>query len=195
MLRKKQSDLFGELRTVQGQERLERDATATRRSELKRQVLKEAHVVFATLSQSGHETLSGISLSGKAGRDKRSLQNGREAQSGERFDAVVIDEAAQALETATLVPLQLLASGGQLVLVGDPKQLPATVLSQLAAKQGLERSLFERLQLAGHRVSLLETQYRMHPAICAFPSKQVGNLPACVGVRFSRCFCRVAGLG
>jgi superfamily I DNA and/or RNA helicase len=99
------------------------------------QVLKEAHVVFATLSQSGHETLSGVSLSGKAGREKRSLQSGREARSGERFDAVVIDEAAQALETATLVPLQLLASRGQLVLVGDPKQLPATVLSQLAAKQ------------------------------------------------------------
>jgi hypothetical protein len=38
VLRKKQSDLFVELRTAQGQERLERDATASRRSELRRQV-------------------------------------------------------------------------------------------------------------------------------------------------------------
>ena len=52
-------------------------------------------MVFATLSQSGHETLSGNSLSGKAGRDKRSLHSGRVAQSGERFDAVVIDEAVE----------------------------------------------------------------------------------------------------
>lgn len=38
VLRKKQSDLFVELRTAQGQERLDREATASRRSELRRQV-------------------------------------------------------------------------------------------------------------------------------------------------------------
>jgi senataxin len=53
----------------------------------------------------------------------------------------------QALEPAVLIPLMLLARGGKVVLVGDPKQLPATVLSQSAALGGLEQSLFERLQV------------------------------------------------
>lgn len=34
----------------------------------------------------------------------------------------------------------------QAVLVGDPKQLPATVLSRLADHHHLKQSLFERLQ-------------------------------------------------
>ena len=56
------------------------------------------------------------------------------------------------------------------VLVGDPQQLPATVLSKAARAGLLERSLFERLQKLGHPVTVLSVQYRMHPAIRAFPS-------------------------
>ena len=55
-------------------------------------------------------------------------------------------QAAQALEPAALVPLQLLAPGGHVVLVGDPKQLPPTVLSRAAEASNLAQSLFERLQ-------------------------------------------------
>lgn len=55
-------------------------------------------------------------------------------------------QAAQALEPAALVPLQLLAPGGHIVLVGDPKQLPPTVLSRAAESSNLAQSLFERLQ-------------------------------------------------
>lgn len=58
---------------------------------------------------------------------------------------------------------------GQLVLVGDPQQLPPTVLSR-AACAGLSQSLFERLQRGGAAAALLRFQYRMHPAISAFPS-------------------------
>ena len=57
-------------------------------------------------------------------------------------------QAAQALEPAALVPLQLLAPGGHVVLVGDPKQLPPTVLSRAAEASNLAQSLFERLQKA-----------------------------------------------
>ena len=45
-----------------------------------------------------------------------------------------------------------------MVLVGDPRQLPATVKSTLAAKYGLERSLFERLEEAGHPLIRLSVQ-------------------------------------
>jgi AAA domain len=58
-------------------------------------------------------------------------------------------QAAQALEPSVLIALQLLASGGKVVLVGDPKQLPATVISRLADSKNLAQSLFERLQKVG----------------------------------------------
>ena len=56
------------------------------------------------------------------------------------------------------------------MLVGDPQQLPATVLSTRAKEGLLERSLFERLQKTGHPVRMLAVQYRMHPEIRTFPS-------------------------
>jgi len=44
--------------------------------------------------------------------------------------------------------------------VGDPKQLPATVLSLEASRLNYERSLFQRLQDAGFPVLMLSTQVR-----------------------------------
>ena len=85
------------------------------------------------------------------------------------FETAVFDEAAQASELATLVPLQ--HGARRVVLVGDPQQLPATVLSREAKRLGLGRSLFERLQRSAHRVTMLQTQFRMHPAIRSFPSR------------------------
>ncbi|KAF5843656.1 AAA domain-containing protein [Dunaliella salina] len=58
-----------------------------------------------------------------------------------------------------------------LLLVGDPQQLPPTVRSRSAEQLGLGTSLFLRLQTMGMKPMLLDTQYRMHPLICAFPSK------------------------
>ena len=57
-----------------------------------------------------------------------------------------------------------------MVLVGDPRQLPATVLSPRAERAGLGRSLFERLEGAGHEVVMLTVQYRMHPGTLRFIS-------------------------
>lgn len=56
-------------------------------------------------------------------------------------------------------------------MAGDPAQLPPTVTSQEAAQQhGLRVTLFERLQrVLGLKHVLLDTQYRMNPAISAFP--------------------------
>lgn len=44
--------------------------------------------------------------------------------------------------------------------VGDPKQLPATVISNLASKFQYECSMFERLQRAGHPVTMLTKQVK-----------------------------------
>jgi hypothetical protein len=84
-----------------------------------------------------------------------------------RYDCVLVDEACQATEPATLVAL---SHGCQaLVLVGDQCQLPPTITSEAAAADGMSVSLFERLLRAGVRPRLLRTQYRMHPAIAEFP--------------------------
>lgn len=62
------------------------------------------------------------------------------------FDVVVIDEAAQALEAACWGAL---LKGRRAVLAGDHLQLPPTIISDTAAKRGLGRTLFERLQVGG----------------------------------------------
>ena len=48
---------------------------------------------------------------------------------------MLFDEAAQASELATLIPLQYGAK--RVILVGDPQQLPATVVSLEAKRRGV----------------------------------------------------------
>ena len=82
---------------------------------------------------------------------------------------MVIDEAAQSVEPSTLAGLQLGSSHA--ILVGDPQQLPATIFNVSGRNTKYDRSLFQRLEEAGHDVHLLNTQYRMHPAISDFPRR------------------------
>ena len=80
------------------------------------------------------------------------------------FELVVIDEATQATEPAALIPF---IKGNKVILIGDHKQLPPTILSRKAAKKGLDKSMFERLyEIFGDEISsMLEIQYRMHDDI------------------------------
>ncbi|XP_037780251.1 uncharacterized protein LOC119576677 [Penaeus monodon] len=92
------------------------------------------------------------------------------------FTCCIIDEAGQCKETETWLPL--LYGVRKLVLVGDHKQLPATVISQLAQNKNLKQSLFERffyryvieLQM-DNLIHSLNVQYRMHPEIADWPCK------------------------
>ncbi|KDQ54482.1 hypothetical protein JAAARDRAFT_135529 [Jaapia argillacea MUCL 33604] len=62
-------------------------------------------------------------------------------------------------------------------LIGDHKQLPPIITSRDAQAGGLGISLFERLTEEGKVPSImLDTQYRMHPAISHFPSNEFYNL-------------------
>ena len=85
-----------------------------------------------------------------------------------KFPIVLIDEATQASEPSSLVPI--IRGCRQLILVGDHKQLPPTVISKKAEHGGLNQSLFERLNKCGIPANMLTTQYRMHPVIREFPS-------------------------
>ena len=147
-------------------------------------VVAGADVVCATLSGAGllaaDHRAKGSSGNGRGGGSSFAssgasldLSDASKLCATPLFDAVIVDEAAQATELATLIPLRWLKPGGVAVLVGDPKQLAPTVLAKSrAVERCLSRSLFERMQRAGARAHLLSVQYRMHPSIRAFPSSR-----------------------
>ncbi|CAB03612.1 Helicase sen1 [Schizosaccharomyces pombe] len=120
------------------------------RKKAQKAILKQADVVCATLSGSGHDLVAHSSLN---------------------FSTVIIDEAAQAVELDTIIPLRYGAK--KCILVGDPNQLPPTVLSKKAASLNYSQSLFVRIQKNfSNQMCLLSIQYRMHPDISHFPSKK-----------------------
>jgi superfamily I DNA and/or RNA helicase len=88
---------------------------------------------------------------------------------GRKFNTVFIDEAAQALEPACWIPLR---KANRVVLAGDHCQLPPTIKSIEAARQGLSVTLFERLiAKKPETATMLQVQYRMNQSIMAFSSK------------------------
>ncbi len=88
---------------------------------------------------------------------------------GRIFDWCIMDEASQSTEPAAWIPLQY---ANRLVLAGDHFQLPPTVISTEAAKEGFDISLMERLlSTIGTKISRrLDVQYRMHNDIMSFSS-------------------------
>mmetsp|Transcript_19407 Transcript_19407/g.9011 ORF Transcript_19407/g.9011 Transcript_19407/m.9011 type:complete len:83 (-) Transcript_19407:683-931(-) len=82
-------------------------------------MLQRANIVFCTLSGAGSSEL---------------------LQINHGFDFVLIDEACQSVELSSLIPLQHNAL--HVVLIGDPQQLPATLLSTACSRTNYSRSLF-----------------------------------------------------
>ncbi|KAI5191617.1 regulator of nonsense transcripts 1 [Nematocida minor] len=117
-----------------------------------------ARLVFSTLSMAGSIILKDVP-----------------------FDAVVIDEACQATEPSSIIPLR--SSLKTIVLVGDPMQLPPTILSQ---SKDLAVTLFERMSVSIPPI-LLDTQYRMHAAISEFASNEFYNGKLKNGVSLESC--------
>ncbi|ONI36034.1 hypothetical protein PRUPE_1G566100 [Prunus persica] len=117
-----------------------------------------------------HHSVQAVSMDDMVERKKGSMGGSKDRDGGaDRFRAEILEEAV-IVEPAILVPL----TNGckQVFLIGDPVQLPATVISPIAAKFGYGMSLFERFQRAGYPVTMLKMQYRMHPEIRSFPSRE-----------------------
>ena len=111
-------------------------------------VIRQAHVVCATLSGSASEALA-----------------------TEKFDCVIIDESGQAMLPAALIPMR---KSNRYILAGDPHQLPPVIKSDKTRKMGLDESAlarFMRSKSCAERITLLTEQYRMHPDIMA-PSSE-----------------------
>lgn len=155
-------------------------ALAQAPNEAARAVREYASIVGATCQQSAGKAMSSL-------KELSDL----EASEGIEFDTVVIDEAARANPLDLFVPMAM--ARRRIILVGDHRQLPHLVQreleDELISKQSLteaqakayEQSLFERLvkQLREQekvdnikRVVMLDTQYRMHPTLGDFISKQ-----------------------
>jgi hypothetical protein len=149
-------------------------------NEAARAVREYASIVGATCQQSAGKAMSSL-------KELSDL----EASEGIEFDTVVIDEAARANPLDLFVPMAM--ARRRIILVGDHRQLPHLVQRELedelisrqslteAQAKAYEQSLFERLvkQLREQekvdnikRVVMLDTQYRMHPTLGDFISKQ-----------------------
>ncbi|AFM03091.1 DNA/RNA helicase, superfamily I [Bernardetia litoralis DSM 6794] len=94
------------------------------------------------------------------------------------FSTLFIDEAAQALEGATWIPI---LKANRVIMAGDHQQLPPTIKSFEAAKSGLENTLFEKI-IKNHpqTANMLSVQYRMNEQIMEFSNQKFynGNLKA-----------------
>lgn len=90
-----------------------------------------------------------------------------------KMPVVIMDEATQSSEPTTLIPLSM-PGVEKFVFVGDQNQL-----SSFSQVPNLSLSLFERIISNGTYKTphMLDTQYRMHPAISEFPrNKFYGGL-------------------
>ena len=128
----------------QKMERLKDRATALEIG-INQQLFGEARVIACTLVGSANRLLDGM-----------------------KFGTLFIDEAAQALEAASWIPIR---RAGRVILAGDHCQLPPTVKCYEAMKQGLGKTLMERIvEQKPEVVTLLTMQYRMHEDIMRFSS-------------------------
>ncbi|EHP87932.1 IGHMBP2 family helicase [Methanotorris formicicus] len=111
--------------------------------EIIKETIRKADVVVATNSMAGCDFLEEF-----------------------EFDVCVIDEGSQSMEPSALIPI---VKSKKLIMAGDHKQLPPTVLSE---DEELKKTLFERLiKTYPNFSSILEIQYRMNEKIMKFPNK------------------------
>ncbi|XP_063685644.1 DNA-binding protein SMUBP-2-like [Bolinopsis microptera] len=135
-----------------------------RERELKatKQVLTSSQVVLCTLTSAG-----------KRGPLGKLPDN--------HFSVCVIDEASQALEVACWMGI---LNAKKVILAGDHLQLPPTIKSDKAAKEGLSQTLMERIlntiKCPDEVCTSLTEQYRMNELIMRWSSEEMyaGKLTA-----------------
>jgi hypothetical protein len=111
--------------------------------------ISSADIVFCTLSYTGMQGMK---------------------ESGLKFHAVIVDEAAQVFEPSLLIPLNNFVIQ-HVILVGDPKQLPPLLHSEQLQRHRVG-VLMERLMSQNDIIYVeLNVQYRMHPDIAEIPNR------------------------
>ena len=141
-----------ERREKYGELKLLRKELKQRENRLIKDVLMSSQVILTTLNGCGSKQMREMA-----------------------FDVVIIDEASQALEAECWIAINL---ARKVILAGDHLQLPPTVKSKEASKEGLEKTLFSRIMNKKKKelssfTSMLTLQYRMNEAIMSFSSKEL----------------------
>lgn len=149
-----QERLSVEIESYEGENRCK--VTGKQRNQFFQDLLERTKILCTTCSGTMHKHLETFP------RDKVGL--------------IVMDEATQASEPECLVPLAQFANA-KVVFIGDQMQLPPTILSGAVRQSKEEYSLFGRLidcvsatECKAISKVMLDTQYRMHPAIALFPN-------------------------
>ncbi|CAF4773373.1 unnamed protein product [Rotaria sp. Silwood1] len=158
-------------------------ARRQREREIKLELLQDADICVSTLNYVGNsifDIFSPFATNTQLNKNEK-LKNLPTPSSSSStvstlFNCLIIDEAGQCIEIDNYIPLRL--GMNRIILVGDPEQLPATILSRRALEAGLNQSLFERLYKLfkydlNNPIRMLNIQYRMHDEICKFPSMHI----------------------
>eukprot|EP00916_Digyalum_oweni_P027048 GHVL01044391.1.p1 GENE.GHVL01044391.1~~GHVL01044391.1.p1 ORF type:complete len:1058 (-),score=142.65 GHVL01044391.1:3504-6677(-) len=89
------------------------------------------------------------------------------------FSRIIIDESSQCMASRSLVAMGQMCS--RMVLIGDQKQLPPTIVSRESQNSEASQSIFERFIVGGVSPILLNIQRRTHSSIMEFPNKEFYN--------------------
>lgn len=117
----------------------------TLRRNTRREVITQADVICSTLSGAGHDILENL-----------------------EFDMIIIDEAAQAIELSSLIPLKYACA--RCVMVGDPQQLPPTVLSQEVSPHQKRAFVFHTKSFRHHGSDIIN--------LSSYASSRVKRMPS-----------------
>ena len=92
------------------------------------------------------------------------------------FDFLIVDEAAQLLQSVAVGPMLCCSPDSRFVLVGDHFQLPPVVRSEVAREEGANVSLLQCLATTHpSAVTTLTRQFRMNAEIAAFSNLLMYN--------------------
>lgn len=118
------------------------------RSQIEQSLVSDADVVCSTLLTSAKMNMVGF-----------------------KFDYVFIDEASQANQIDSIIPL--IHQPSKLVLLGDHKQLDAMIPDVLKNKfNDTMKSLYRKLLKNNIQHEMLNVQFRMNPLISQFPNQE-----------------------
>ena len=127
----------------------------------KKDLLQKSAVVFGTLSAFG-----------------KTIQSNKHSYSITtllgQFEAIIVDEAGQTTEADIQTVFN--TKHKKSLLVGDPKQLPPTIISREAEENRFSLSMMARLMGINWSLAyMLEEQFRMAPEISYFPNLSFYN--------------------
>ena len=113
-----------------------------------KQLITNSKIILSTISSSGNELICNYN-----------------------FSTVIIDEAAQALQSETLICLR--EKTKTLILIGDHLQREGFVQTTRNITSNYNKSLMKRYINLGYPMIMLNEQFRMHPEIAMFPSRYI----------------------